>query len=153
MLSLDELAALNLAIWLRSGKEAARRLEVRQSTVSRRCRHGLEQLARWRGMALLRDGVIDTWLTGGPDWPEPDDPDFATLQPCTMPVHLVVTPHHPLLNQAASSWADLPACRALFALLPERLQGWAEHCPEIEVCQPATASVIATDPAAAGGGG
>ena len=307
MLRLDELAALDLAIWLRSGTEAARRLEVRQSTVSRRCRHCLEllqlglekhqeewrlvgdrrlivklrqlhQLARWRGMAplrlegtywsgpllatppppgwivgqcnivgiplpqaLLRDGVIDAWLTGGPDWPEPDDPDFATLQLCTMPVHLVVTPHHPLLNQAAISWddviafpslalpegmypqteavlrrlglwnspqrmrryrhdrwegraeadlsigyattlseqvagslqrlplplplqsgealvvrrtwADHPACRALVALLLERLQGWTEHCPEIEVCQPATASATGTDPAAAGGGG
>ncbi|MFM7314024.1 MAG: hypothetical protein ACKO0M_12805 [Cyanobium sp.] len=31
---------------------------------------GVERPLQW-----LRDRVIDAWLAGGPDWPEPDDPD------------------------------------------------------------------------------
>jgi len=48
-----------------------------------------------RPLQWLRQGVIDAWLAGGPDWPGPDDPDFAVLQLCRMPVHLVVAPGHP----------------------------------------------------------
>lgn len=65
----------------------------------------------------LREGVIDAWLTGGPDWPEPDDPDFAVIELCRMPVHAVVKPDHPLLAQAAAGepldWDDVAAFPSL----------------------------------------
>ncbi len=70
-----------------------------------------------RPLQLLRQGVIDAWLAGGPDWPEPDDPDFAVLQLCRMPVHLVVAPGHPLLQllerRGRLSWDDVAAFPSL----------------------------------------
>lgn len=70
-----------------------------------------------RPLQWLNDRVIDAWLTGGPDWPEPDDPTFRTLQLCTMPVHLVVAPGHPLLQQLARGeplgWDDVAAFPSL----------------------------------------
>ena len=44
MLSLEKLAALDLSIWLRSGQEAAERLDISQPNVSRRARHCLNLL-------------------------------------------------------------------------------------------------------------
>jgi DNA-binding transcriptional LysR family regulator len=86
---------------------------------------GITRPLRW-----LREGVIDAWLTGGPDWPEPDDPDLAVLPLCRMPVHAVVTPGHPLLEQlerhAPLSWADVAAFPSL-ALLPGAY-------PKVETC-------------------
>jgi DNA-binding transcriptional LysR family regulator len=73
---------------------------------------GIGRPLRW-----LRDGVIDAWLTGGPDWPEPDDPDLAVVPLCHMPVHLVVAPNHPLLRQLERndplSWDDVAAFPSL----------------------------------------
>lgn len=70
-----------------------------------------------RPLQWLNDRVIDAWLTGGPDWPEPDDPTFHTLQLCTMPVHLVVAPGHPLLQQLERrgplDWDDVAAFPSL----------------------------------------
>lgn len=70
-----------------------------------------------RPLQWLNDRVIDAWLTGGPDWPEPDDPTFCTLQLCTMPVHLVVAPGHPLLLQLERrgplDWDDVVAFPSL----------------------------------------
>ena len=70
-----------------------------------------------RPMQWLRQGVIDVWLAGGPDWPEPDDPDFAVLPLCRMPVHLVVAPGHPLLQrlkpEGSLSWEDVAAFPSL----------------------------------------
>lgn len=186
MLSLETLAALDLTVWLRSGEEAARRLDISQPTASRRVRQVLRcfqlklrnlerecevvgphthltmlqmerqvhQAARWRGMAplriegtywsgplllspeprgwiggrhdtvgvqrplqWLRDGVIDAWLAGGPDWPEPDDPEVAVVQLCSMPVHVVVAPGHPLLTllreRGALGWDDVASFPSL----------------------------------------
>lgn len=186
MISLDKLAALDLCIWLRSGEEAARRLDITQPNVSRRLRQVLScfqlklrnperewevvgprthlsmlkmerevhQAARWRGLAplriegtywsgplllcpepqgwiggrhdtvgvqrplqWLREGVIDAWLAGGPDWPEPEDPELAVIQLCRMPVHAVVAADHPLLQHwrqhGSLSWEDLAAYPSL----------------------------------------
>ncbi len=70
-----------------------------------------------RPLQWLNDRVIDAWLTAGPDWPEPDDPTFRTLQLCTMPVHLVVAPGHPLLQRlergGALDWDDVAAFPSL----------------------------------------
>ena len=70
-----------------------------------------------RPLEWLHDRVIDAWLTGGPDWPEPDDPTFRTLQLCAMPVHLVVAPGHPLLLQLERGepldWDDVAAFPSL----------------------------------------
>lgn len=70
-----------------------------------------------RPLQWLHEGVIDAWLTGGPDWPEADDPDFVVLPLCRMPVHLVVAPDHPLLQllqrQGTLSWDDVAAFPSL----------------------------------------
>jgi DNA-binding transcriptional LysR family regulator len=70
-----------------------------------------------RPLQWLRQGVIDAWLAGGPDWPDPEDPEFAVLQLCRMPVHLVVAPDHPLLSllerQGALGWDDVSAFPSL----------------------------------------
>ena len=186
MLNLGILAALDYEIWLRSGEEAARRLELSQPNVSRRCRSALTSLhlklvkreqewellgpapwlellqlerdvhqqARWQGLAPLRlegtywsgpllaspepegwvggrhdlvgnarplrlllDGVIDAWIAPGPDWPDATDERIAIDQLCTMPVHLLVAPHHPLLSQlerqGSLNWQDLQAYPSL----------------------------------------
>ncbi len=70
-----------------------------------------------RPLQWLRQGVIDAWLAGGPDWPDPDDPDLAVVQLCRMPVHLVVAPGHPLLQllerQGSLRWDDVAAFPSL----------------------------------------
>ena len=186
MLSLDRLAALDLTLWLRSGEEAAQRLGLTQSNVSRGVHRALElfglelvlveqewqitgpaewmqllamerqlhQHARWAGLAplriegtywsgplllepepagwmggrhvdvgierplrLLRQRLLDAWLAGGPDWPEAEDPEFAVLPLCSMPIHAVVAPGHPLLGQLQRqgqlSWDDVAAFPSL----------------------------------------
>ena len=73
---------------------------------------GIHKPLRW-----LREGVIDAWLAGGPDWPDPDDPEFAVIDLCHMPVHVVVAPSHPLLRQLERgkplSWDDVAAFPSL----------------------------------------
>lgn len=70
-----------------------------------------------RPLQWLRERVIDAWLAGGPDWPEPDDPEFGVIQLCRMPVHVVVAPDHPLLQrlrrQGQLSWDDVTAFPSL----------------------------------------
>lgn len=65
----------------------------------------------------LQEGVIDAWLTAGPDWPEPNDPHFAVIELCHMPVHAVVAPDHPLLRKIEEgqplSWDDVAAFPSL----------------------------------------
>ena len=77
-------------------------------------------------LALLKDGLIDAWIAGGPDWPEPDDPDLATLPLCSYPVHLVVGENHPLLRQPCINWDDVAAFPSL--ALP------AGTYPKVEAC-------------------
>ncbi|MEB3105222.1 MAG: LysR substrate-binding domain-containing protein [Cyanobacteriota bacterium] len=70
-----------------------------------------------RPLQWLREGMIDGWLAGGPDWPEPQDPEFAVIELCHMPVHAVVAPGHPLLHQLERgqklSWDDVAAFPSL----------------------------------------
>jgi DNA-binding transcriptional LysR family regulator len=104
MIAIDQLAALDLAIWLGSGSSAAARLGVSQSTVSRQQRTVLEtlglrlvrrrdglklrgdqellaaersvqQLARLRGFAPLR---IDANFASGPWLVDPVPPGWIT---------------------------------------------------------------------------
>ena len=86
---------------------------------------GIARPLRW-----LREGVIDAWLTGGPDWPADDDPQLAVLPLCRMPVHAVVAPGHPLLRQLENgtplNWDDLAAFPSL-ALPPGAY-------PKVEAC-------------------
>ncbi|MBD2423027.1 LysR substrate-binding domain-containing protein [Cyanobium sp. FACHB-13342] len=77
-------------------------------------------------MALLRQRVIDGWIAAGPDWPDPDDPELVALPLCRYPVHLVVGPNHPLLNQGPISWDDVAAFPSL-ALPPGTY-------PKVEAC-------------------
>lgn len=70
-----------------------------------------------RPLAWLRQGLIDAWIAGGPDWPDPDDPDLVTIPLCSMPVHLVVAPGHPLLADPAPDWEAVAAFPSL--ALPE----------------------------------
>lgn len=73
---------------------------------------GIGKPLRW-----LREGVIDAWLAGGPDWPEPEDPEFAVIELCHMPIHVVVAPGHPLLCQLERGkpldWDDVAAFPSL----------------------------------------
>ena len=70
-----------------------------------------------RPLQWLREGVLDAWLAGGPDWPDPDDPELAVVQLCRMPVHLVVAPGHPLLQvlerRGTLHWDDVAAFPSL----------------------------------------
>jgi DNA-binding transcriptional LysR family regulator len=186
MLSLEQLASLDLSIWLRSGDQAAERQTITQPTVSRRVRQCLDlfelrlvkqdqewslrgaslslelltlerqvhQTARWMGHAPLRiegtywngpllltpepegwmggrhdvvgvqrpmewleQRLIDGWLAAGPDWPPHDDPLLATIPLCTVPVHAVVAPGHPLLRRMEEGhsldWVDVAAFPSL----------------------------------------
>jgi DNA-binding transcriptional LysR family regulator len=73
---------------------------------------GVDRPLRW-----LREGLIDAWIGAGPDWPDPEDPDLATIPLCTLPVHLVVAPGHPLLSNPAPDWDAVAAFPSL--ALPE----------------------------------
>jgi DNA-binding transcriptional LysR family regulator len=70
-----------------------------------------------RPLQWLRQGVIDAWLAGGPDWPEPEDPELAMVQLCRMPVHVAVAADHPLLLQwqqrGSLDWDDVAAFPSL----------------------------------------
>lgn len=73
---------------------------------------GIERPLRW-----LRQGVIDAWIAGGPDWPADDDPELVTIPLCRLPIHLVVAPGHPLLSDPAPDWQAVAAFPSL--ALPE----------------------------------
>ena len=66
-----------------------------------------------RNLELLRQRIIDAWLTGLPDVPDADDPDFISLPLSTMPVHCVVQADHPLLRQPQLGFEDLAAYPSL----------------------------------------
>ena len=60
-----------------------------------------------RNLALLRERVVDVWLAGLPDLPDPDDPALTSISLCHMPVHCLVQPGHPLLQRQSVSFEDL----------------------------------------------
>jgi DNA-binding transcriptional LysR family regulator len=166
VVSIEDLACLDLIIWLRTGARAASLLGISQPKVSRAVqavsdRFGItiakrrgewevlgdqtllnlerhvHQEYRWRKdqplriesqyysgplycdpipegwvagnfdfieihtpLHHLRHGVIDAWLGCYPDVPDADDPDLCCFHLTRLPTHLVVSPEHPLLNQA-----------------------------------------------------
>ena len=51
-----------------------------------------------RNLQLVRDRVVDVWLGALPDLPAADDPELVAIQLCTMPVHYLAAPDHPLLR-------------------------------------------------------
>lgn len=77
-------------------------------------------------LALMRQRVIDGWIASGPDWPDPDDPELVALPLCRYPVHLVVGPNHPLLNQGPITWDDVAAFPSL--ALPPGTYPLVEAC-------------------------
>ncbi|QCH14471.1 hypothetical protein CB0101_05640 [Synechococcus sp. CB0101] len=66
-----------------------------------------------RNWALLRERIVDGWLSGLPDLPAPHDPDLTSLTLCEMPVHCLVGQGHPLLDRSSLSWNDLTAFPSL----------------------------------------
>ena len=60
-----------------------------------------------RNWELLRERIVDVWLSGLPDLPEPDDPDLTSITLSEMPVHCLVSDVHPLLNHTTLSFEDL----------------------------------------------
>ena len=47
-------------------------------------------------LRLMRRGVLDVWIAGFPDVPGDDDEQFAVIHLDRLPIHLVVSPGHPL---------------------------------------------------------
>ncbi|MCX5946698.1 MAG: LysR substrate-binding domain-containing protein [Cyanobacteria bacterium] len=51
-----------------------------------------------RPIELLRKGIIDAWVASYPDIPDDDDPEIASIRLNRMPMLLLVSPNHPLLE-------------------------------------------------------
>jgi hypothetical protein len=66
-----------------------------------------------RNWELLRERIVDVWLSGLPDLPEADDPDLTSFTLSRMPVHCLVGEDHPLLDQPSLCFADLAAFQSL----------------------------------------
>ena len=53
-----------------------------------------------RNLQLLRERIVDAFVIGLPDIPEPDDADLTTIVLSSMPVFFVARADHPLAGQA-----------------------------------------------------
>lgn len=53
-----------------------------------------------RNLQLLRERIVDAFVAGLPDIPEPDDADLTTIVLSSMPVFFVARADHPLAGQA-----------------------------------------------------
>lgn len=51
-----------------------------------------------RPVDLMHRGVLDVWLAGYPDVPEPNDPELQCFDLTRMPLKLVVSNNHPLIE-------------------------------------------------------
>lgn len=71
-----------------------------------------------RNWELLRERIVDVWVAGRPDLPDPNDPDLTSIGLSHMPVHCLVGEGHPLLDRPSLSFADLAAFPSL--ALPAR---------------------------------
>ncbi len=60
-----------------------------------------------RNFQLVRERIVDVFLTGLPDLPAPDDADLTALVLSSMPVFFVAAANHPLTRQASVSVADI----------------------------------------------
>jgi DNA-binding transcriptional LysR family regulator len=56
-----------------------------------------------RNFQLVRDRIVDVFLAGLPDLPDPDDPDLTAIVLADLPVFYVARPNHPLVGQATLS--------------------------------------------------
>jgi hypothetical protein len=66
-----------------------------------------------RNWALLRERIVDAWLSALPDLPAADDPHLTSVTLSQMPVHCLVAANHPLLDRPSLSWNDLAAFPSL----------------------------------------
>ena len=61
-----------------------------------------------RPIELLRKGIVDAWVASYPDIPDDDDPEIASIRLNRMPMLLLVSTNHPLLELGeAMTMADI----------------------------------------------
>ena len=66
--------------------------------------------------ALLRAGVLDAWIAGYPDVPDPEDEDLACFRLTRLPLKLAVSTSHPLLQKGDGLCLDDVAAYPCMAL-------------------------------------
>ena len=66
-----------------------------------------------RNLQLVRDRIVDAWIAGLPDLPNPDDPELAAITLSHMPVFFTCAPGHPLLQLERPSLDDVAAFPSL----------------------------------------
>ena len=79
-----------------------------------------------RNLQLVRERIVDAWLCGLPDLPEPEDPDLTAIVLSTMPVHCTVAEGHPLLLRhplELEHLADFPSLALPEGAYPKVEQG------------------------------
>ena len=65
-----------------------------------------------RNLQLVRERIVDAWLCGLRDLPDPHDPDLTAIVLSTMPVYCTVAAGHPLLRRDPldlEALADFPS--------------------------------------------
>ena len=60
-----------------------------------------------RNFKLLRERIIDTYITGLPDLPSPDDAELTAFILSSMPVFFVANPDHPLTKKSKLTFNDI----------------------------------------------
>jgi len=65
-----------------------------------------------RNWELLRERIVDVWLAGRPDLPDPNDPHLTSLCLSHMPVHCLVGEGHPCWIGPPSALPIWPLFRA-----------------------------------------
>ncbi|MEY4358627.1 MAG: hypothetical protein RLZZ631_113 [Cyanobacteriota bacterium] len=60
-----------------------------------------------RNWELLRERIVDVWLSALPDLPPDDDPELTSITLSHMPVHCLVGDGHPLLKRPDLTFDDL----------------------------------------------
>lgn len=67
-------------------------------------------------LQLLRSGILDAWIAGYPDVPDPDDETLACFRLTRLPLKLAVSVAHPLLQQGDAICLDDVAAYPCMAL-------------------------------------
>ena len=70
-----------------------------------------------RNLQLLRERIVDAFVAGLPDLPEPDDPDLTAIVLSSMPVFFVASADHPLVSRDRLRLEEIAAFPSL--ALPE----------------------------------
>jgi hypothetical protein len=60
-----------------------------------------------RNLQLVRERIVDAFLAGLPDLPEPDDPDLTAIVLSSMPVFFVARADHPLVGRRNLSYPEI----------------------------------------------